>query len=46
MKIYQGQPKGCPYMVVENKHNQYITIALILEKRFKNINFRLFVAQS
>ena len=46
IKIYKGQPKGCPYMVVEIKDNQYITIALILEKRFKNITFRLFAVLS
>jgi len=33
-------------MVVETKVNQYITVALISAKRFKNIIFRLFAAPS
>jgi len=29
MKTYQGQPEGCPYMVLEIKVNQHITVVLI-----------------
>jgi len=33
MKIYQGQPLYCPYMVVEVKLNRYTKVVLILAKR-------------
>jgi len=34
-KIYQKQSEDYPYIVAETKVNQYITIALILTKKFK-----------
>jgi len=45
-KIYQGQMRGVFLHGCGIKDNQYITIALILEKRFKNITFRLFAVLS